>query len=86
VPYSLQPALSPGAADFDTANNGTEYLRQPRRLVGADQHGVAESQDAGGQAHARGRHSVWVANEWIPGLVQGPDLANWSTYITKVTP
>jgi len=31
-------------------------------------------------------NSVWVANEWIPGLVQGPDLANWGTYISKVTP
>jgi hypothetical protein len=31
-------------------------------------------------------NSVWVANEWIPGLVQGPDLANWGTYVSKVTP
>jgi hypothetical protein len=31
-------------------------------------------------------NSIWVANEWIPGLVQGADLANWSTYISKVTP
>jgi hypothetical protein len=31
-------------------------------------------------------NSVWVANEWIPGLNQGPDLANWGTYISKVTP
>jgi hypothetical protein len=31
-------------------------------------------------------NSVWVANEWIPGLVQGADLANWGTYISKVTP
>lgn len=30
--------------------------------------------------------SVWVANEWIPGLGQGPDLANWGTYVSKVTP
>lgn len=30
--------------------------------------------------------SVWVANEWIPGLVQGADLANWGTYVSKVTP
>jgi hypothetical protein len=26
LPYSLQPALSPSASDFATANNGTEYL------------------------------------------------------------
>src|SRR6266576_2957080 len=26
LPYSLQPALSPSAADFATANSGTEYL------------------------------------------------------------
>jgi hypothetical protein len=31
-------------------------------------------------------NNVWVANEYIPGVVQGPDLANWGTYITKVTP
>jgi hypothetical protein len=31
-------------------------------------------------------NSVWVANEWIPGPVQGPDLANWGTYISKATP
>jgi hypothetical protein len=31
-------------------------------------------------------NSVWVANEWIPGLVQGADLANWGTYVSKVTP
>jgi hypothetical protein len=31
-------------------------------------------------------NSIWVANEWIPGLVQGADLANWGTYISKVTP
>jgi hypothetical protein len=31
-------------------------------------------------------NSVWVANEWIPGLVQGADLANWGTYISQVTP
>jgi hypothetical protein len=31
-------------------------------------------------------NSVWVANEWIPGLVQGPDIANWGTYVSKVTP
>jgi hypothetical protein len=31
-------------------------------------------------------NSVWVANEWIPGLVQGPDIGNWGTYISKVTP
>ena len=31
-------------------------------------------------------NSIWVANEWIPGLVQGPDLANWGTYISKITP
>src|SRR6266550_3004036 len=26
IPYSLEPALSPSAADFATANSGTEYL------------------------------------------------------------
>jgi hypothetical protein len=31
-------------------------------------------------------NDVWVANEYFPGLVQGPDLANWGTFITKVTP
>jgi hypothetical protein len=31
-------------------------------------------------------NDVWVANEYIPGLVQGADLANWGTFITKVTP
>jgi hypothetical protein len=31
-------------------------------------------------------NSVWVANEWIPGLNQGPDLASWGTYVSKVTP
>jgi hypothetical protein len=31
-------------------------------------------------------NNVWVANEYIPGLVQGADLANWGTFITKVTP
>jgi hypothetical protein len=31
-------------------------------------------------------NSVWVANEWIPGLVQGPDIGNWGTYVSKVTP
>jgi hypothetical protein len=31
-------------------------------------------------------NSVWVANEWIPGLNQGADLANWGTYLSKVTP
>lgn len=31
-------------------------------------------------------NSVWVANEWIPGLVQGPDLANWGTYVSQVRP
>lgn len=31
-------------------------------------------------------NSVWVANEWIPGLVQGADLANWGTYVSKITP
>jgi hypothetical protein len=31
-------------------------------------------------------NSVWVANEWIPGLVQGPDLGNWGTYVSKITP
>jgi hypothetical protein len=31
-------------------------------------------------------NSVWVANEWIPGLRQGADLANWGTYVSKVTP
>lgn len=31
-------------------------------------------------------NSVWVANEWIPGLNQGPDLAGWGTYVSKVTP
>ena len=30
--------------------------------------------------------SVWVANEWIPGLNQGPDLAGWGTYVSKITP
>ena len=31
-------------------------------------------------------NSVWVANEWIPGLNQGPDLAAWGTYVSKITP
>jgi hypothetical protein len=31
-------------------------------------------------------NNVWVANEWIPGLVQGADLANWGTYVSKITP
>lgn len=31
-------------------------------------------------------NSIWVANEWIPGLGQSPDLANWGTYVSKVTP
>jgi hypothetical protein len=31
-------------------------------------------------------NSVWVANEWIPGLVQSPDIGNWGTYVSKVTP
>jgi len=30
--------------------------------------------------------SVWVANEWIPGLDIGPDLANWGTFVSKITP
>jgi hypothetical protein len=31
-------------------------------------------------------NSVWVANEWIPGLNQAPDLAAWGTYVSKITP
>jgi hypothetical protein len=31
-------------------------------------------------------NSVWVANEWIPGLNQGADLAAWGTYVSKITP
>lgn len=31
-------------------------------------------------------NNVWVANEWIPGRVQGADLANWGTYVSKITP
>lgn len=31
-------------------------------------------------------NSVWIANEWIPGLVLGLDIANWGTYVSKVTP
>ncbi|MFL5913312.1 MAG: hypothetical protein ACJ768_22430 [Gaiellaceae bacterium] len=31
-------------------------------------------------------NSIWVANEWIPALVQGPDLANWGTSVSKITP
>jgi hypothetical protein len=38
-----------------------------------------------GFAAAEG-NSVWVANEWIPGLNQGPDLAAWGTYVSKITP
>ena len=30
--------------------------------------------------------SVWVANEWIPGFVIGADLANWGTFVSKITP
>jgi hypothetical protein len=38
-----------------------------------------------GYAAAEG-NSVWVANEWIPGLNQGADLAAWGTYVSKITP
>jgi hypothetical protein len=31
-------------------------------------------------------NNVWVANEWIPGLNQGADLAAWGTYVSKITP
>ena len=31
-------------------------------------------------------NSVWVANEWIPGPNQPPDLAGWGTYVSKITP
>jgi hypothetical protein len=31
-------------------------------------------------------NSVWVANEWIPGLAQPPDVANWGTRVSKITP
>lgn len=46
--------------------------------------GVARWGDYG--AAAVDGDSLWVANEWIPGLVQGSDIANWGTYVTKVTP
>ena len=52
------------------------------RAEGAD--GVARWGDYG--FAATDGNSVWVANEWIPGLVQGADLANWGTYVSKVTP
>jgi len=52
------------------------------RAEGAD--GVARWGDYG--FAAVDGNSVWVANEWIPGLVQGADLANWGTYVSKVTP
>jgi hypothetical protein len=29
---------------------------------------------------------VWVANEWIPGLAQPGDIANWGTFLSRVTP
>lgn len=31
-------------------------------------------------------NSIWVANEWIPGMNQGPDVAAWGTYVSKITP
>jgi hypothetical protein len=46
--------------------------------------GVARWGDYGA-AQADG-NTVWIANEWIGGLVQGGDLANWSTYVSQVTP
>ncbi len=52
------------------------------RAEGAD--GVARWGDYG--FAAVDGNSIWVANEWIPGLVQGADLANWGTYISQVTP
>jgi hypothetical protein len=38
-----------------------------------------------GYAAADG-NAVWVANEWIPGLATAPDIANWSTFVSRVTP
>ena len=38
-----------------------------------------------GFAAAEG-NSIWVANEWIPGMNQGPDVAAWGTYVSKITP
>jgi len=52
------------------------------RAEGAD--GVARWGDYG--FAAVDGNSIWVANEWIPGLVQGADIANWGTYVSKVTP
>jgi hypothetical protein len=52
------------------------------RFYGSD--GVARWGDYGA-AQADG-NTVWVANEWIGGLVQGADIANWSTYVSQVTP
>jgi hypothetical protein len=37
-----------------------------------------------GAAAADGDH-VWVANEWIEGNVTGL-LANWNTFVSRVTP
>ena len=54
--YSVQPATSPTADGWNTANSGTEYFmsaldfdayhRQPDRAVGDDEHEVAERPDA----------------------------------------
>ena len=38
-----------------------------------------------GAASADG-NSVWIANEWIEGTRFGAEFANWSTYVTQVTP
>jgi hypothetical protein len=38
-----------------------------------------------GYAAADG-NAVWIANEWIPGIATAPDIANWSTFVSRVTP
>ena len=39
-----------------------------------------------GFAAAQG-NSIWIANEWIQGNVSfPPDLANWNTFVSKITP
>ena len=51
---------------------------------GSPSPGIERWGDYGGAAVVG--NSVWVANEWIGSTVIGPDLANWSTYLSKVTP
>jgi hypothetical protein len=51
---------------------------------GSPSPGIERWGDYGGAAVVG--NSVWVANEWIGNTVIGADLANWSTYLSNVTP